>query len=86
MVLVTTLPYVVVAFHGPAYSDETKDKAALDLVASVAFGENSDLYQRLVFKEQKVDILSPDFDDQIDPMLDAIKDLLAGTVSIYDTL
>lgn len=26
------------------------------------------------------------FDDQIDPMLDAIKDLLAGSVSIYDTL
>jgi zinc protease len=67
-----TLPYVVVAFRGPAYSDESKDKAALDLLEAVAFGENSDLYQRLVLKEQKVDSISPNFDDQIDPELFAI--------------
>jgi zinc protease len=61
-----TLPYLAIAFHGPAYSDERKDKAALDLLASLAFGENSDLYQRLVLKEQKVDLLTPSFDDQED--------------------
>jgi zinc protease len=64
-----TLPYVVVAFHGPAYSDEKVDKAALDLLAVIAFGENSELYQRLVLKEQKVDVLSAAFDDQMDPEL-----------------
>lgn len=64
-----TLPFVAVAFRGPAYSDEKKDKAALDLLASVAFGENSELYQKLVLKEQKVDLLGPDFGDQIDPEL-----------------
>src|SRR6266536_1689102 len=31
-----------------------KDKAALDLLASIAFVENSDLYQKLVLKEQKL--------------------------------
>jgi zinc protease len=67
-----TLPYIVVAYRGPAYSDEKKDKAALDLLASIAFGENSDLYQRLVLKEQKVDFISPSFDDQIDGELFAI--------------
>jgi zinc protease len=67
-----TLPYVVVAFRGPAYSDESKDKAALDLLSAIAFGENSDIYQRLVLKEQKVDLISPSFDDQIDPELLAI--------------
>ncbi len=67
-----TLPYVVVAFHGPAYSDEQKDKAALDLLLPIAFGENSELYQRLVLQEQKVDTLSPSFDDQIDPEMFAI--------------
>jgi zinc protease len=61
-----TLPYLAVAFHGPAYSDERKDKAALDLLAALAFGENSELYQRLVLKEQKVDFLGPSFDDQMD--------------------
>src|SRR5262249_22066085 len=64
-----TLPYLVVAFHGPAYSDERKGKAALDLLLPVAFGENSELYQRLVLKEQKVDLLSPSFDDLNDPEL-----------------
>ena len=61
-----TLPHLAIAFHGPAYSDEKKDKAALDLLAALAFGENSELYQRLVLKEQKVDLISPSFDDQAD--------------------
>ncbi|HET6890777.1 MAG TPA: pitrilysin family protein [Pyrinomonadaceae bacterium] len=64
-----TLPIVAVAFRGPAYSDVEKDKLALDLLAQVAFGENSDLYQKLVLKEQKVDILGPDFSNQMDPEL-----------------
>ena len=64
-----TLPIVAVAFRGPAYSDEQKDKAALDLLAQLAFGENSELYQRLVLKEQKVDVLYPDFSNQVDPEL-----------------
>jgi zinc protease len=64
-----TLPIVAVAFRGPAYSDERKDKLALDLLAQVAFGENSELYQKLVLKEQKVDVLGPDFSNQIDPEL-----------------
>ena len=64
-----TLPIIAVAFRGPAYSDVEKDKLALDLLAQVAFGENSDLYRKLVLKEQKVDILEPDFSNQMDPEL-----------------
>jgi len=64
-----TLPIVAVAYRGPAYSDDKKDKLALDLLAQVAFGENSELYQKLVLKEQKVDVLGPDFSNQYDPEL-----------------
>ncbi|MDX6557894.1 MAG: zinc protease [Blastocatellia bacterium] len=64
-----TLPLVYVAFRGPAYSDNQKDKAALDLLAPIAFGENSDLYQKLVLKEQKLDSLSYTFEDRVDPEL-----------------
>jgi zinc protease len=64
-----TLPLVYVAFRGPAYSDVNKDKAALDLLAPIAFGENSNLYQRLVLKEQKLDSLSYIFEDRADPEL-----------------
>ena len=67
-----TLPYVVVAHHGPAYSDQKKEKAALDFLVPIAFGENSDLYQKLVLKEQKVDMLATSFDDQMDPELFAV--------------
>src|SRR5207253_9419257 len=39
-----TLPWIAVAVKGPAYSDEKKDKAALDLLSPMAFGSNSELY------------------------------------------
>ena len=64
-----TLPYVTVAFHNPAYSDEQKDYAALDLLSAVAFGQNSELYQKLVLEEQKVDALSPSNPERLDPHL-----------------
>ena len=67
-----TLPYVVVAHHGPAYSERRKDKAALDFLVPIAFGENSELYQKLVLKEQKVDAMLVSFDDQVDPELFAV--------------
>jgi zinc protease len=67
-----TLPHLAVAFRGPAYSDERKDKPALDLLSQIAFGDNSELYQRLVLKEQKVDLLGPDFGNQADPELFAV--------------
>jgi zinc protease len=64
-----TLPWIAIAFKAPAYSDEKKDKATLDLLSPIAFGPNSDLYQRLVLKEQKVDELDTDFGNHPDPEL-----------------
>ncbi len=67
-----TLPYMIVAYRGPAYSDEVKDKITLDLLGTIAFGENSDIYQRLVLKEQKVDFISAGGGDSVDPELFSI--------------
>ena len=64
-----TLPWVVVAFRGPAYSDASLDKAALDLIAFMGFAENSELYQKLVIREQKVDILEAENPNRVDPYL-----------------
>jgi len=87
-----TLPVLYVAFRGPAYSDEDKDHAALDLLSGIAFGENSDLYQKLVLQEQKLDSLSPVFQDRRDPelfLVDArlkdVKDLDYVKQQILDT-
>jgi zinc protease len=38
----------------------------------IAFGENSELYRKLVLQEQKVDVLETSFEDQVDPELFAV--------------
>jgi zinc protease len=64
-----TLPHLAVAFRAPAYKDDSRDIAALDLFEQIAFGQNSEIYQQLVLKEQKVDILSASFGHSMDPEL-----------------
>ncbi len=64
-----TLPWVAIAYRGPAYSDDTADTVALDAISRLGFDENSPLYQKLVIEEQKVDALRAGPPDQIDPEL-----------------
>lgn len=64
-----TLPIVTVAFRGPAYDDRSKDHAALDLITTIAFSENSELYRQVVLKEQKADNLSAFYPNRADPYL-----------------
>jgi zinc protease len=64
-----TLPWLAIGFHGPAYSDTEKDLAALDLISFLGFSESSELYQKLVIQEQKVDVLEADNSDHVDPNL-----------------
>lgn len=64
-----TLPRLAIGFHGPAYSDQKTDKAALDLLAEIAFSRSSPLYQKLVIEEQKCLSLSASFADRRDPYL-----------------
>ncbi|MDH5706565.1 MAG: insulinase family protein [Candidatus Aminicenantes bacterium] len=64
-----TLPRLVIGFHGPAYSDEKIDKAALDLLAETSFSRSSPLYQKLVIDEQKCVFLNASFADRRNPYL-----------------
>ncbi len=64
-----TLPLVTVAFHGPAFSIQGKEFAALDLGLDLTFGPTSDLYKKLVEREQKVDQLIFDASANKDPGL-----------------
>ncbi len=79
-----TLPLLAIAFKSPAYSDEKKDKAALDLLSPIAFGENSDLYQRLTLKEQKVDSLGVSFGNHPDPELFTVEARVKDPKNIED--
>ncbi len=64
-----TLPIITVAFKGPAYSDTTKETAALDVLSTLAFSSSSDLYQKLVIQEQRVDSLRAYSPSSVDPDL-----------------
>jgi zinc protease len=64
-----TLARLSIGFHGPAFSDEKIDKAALDLLAEAAFSQSSPIYQKLVIEEQKCQDLTANFPDRRDPSL-----------------
>jgi zinc protease len=89
-----TPPWLTVAYKAPAYTDTEKDTAALDLIADLAFGPTSPLYQRLVVQDQKVDALSGSSPSRVDPGLftifsrvkpgtdvDAIRDDIISTLN-----
>ena len=64
-----TLPYLAVAFRNPAFSEVNNDNAALDFVATLWFGPTSDIYKKLVQREQKVDGFSASNTSNADPEL-----------------
>ncbi len=64
-----TLPRLAIGFHGPAFSDEQIDLAALDLLSEIAFSNRSALYQKLVIEEQKCLSFYASFSDHRDPYL-----------------
>lgn len=71
-----TLPLLAVAYKAPAYSDEDKDGAALDLLAQLAFSRNSDLFRKLVLQEQKVETIGGSMPDRVDASLFTITSLV----------
>jgi zinc protease len=64
-----TLPWIALAYRGPAFSDDTVDTAALDAVSRLAFDDNSPLYQKLVIQDQSVDALRASPPNNVDPEL-----------------
>jgi len=64
-----TSPYVTVAFPGPAFDENSKDSAAVEMLSTLYFGQTSDLYKKLVVTEQKVDQLMTDVPANFDPSL-----------------
>jgi zinc protease len=71
-----TLPRMALAYRGPAYTTESIDKAALDLLAEIAFSSSSPLFQRLVIEEQKCVSLGASFADRRDPYLLVLSSVL----------
>jgi len=53
-----TLPIIDMAFKGDAFDPENTEYVAAMLLGDLAFGENSDLYKKLVIQEQKVQFIA----------------------------
>jgi zinc protease len=53
-----TLPIIDVAFKGDAFDPQNREYVAALLLGDLAFGENSDLYKKLVIQEQRVQFVA----------------------------
>ncbi|MGB3563313.1 MAG: pitrilysin family protein [Thermoanaerobaculia bacterium] len=62
-------PHMMAGYRVPAFSAETVDTAALDLIGQLLFSESARLYQQLVVDEQWVDFVSGSYNDHRDPYL-----------------
>jgi len=52
-----TLPLLAVAYQGEAFTASQRDYAAAILLGELAFSESSDIYRKLVIREQKVQFI-----------------------------
>jgi zinc protease len=65
-------PILAIGYKSLAYNPTDRIYVAAGLVADLLFGETSDLYQKLVLREQKVQSLGTEFTENRDPNLNII--------------
>ena len=64
-----TLPIVYMGYHVPAFSTESKEGPALDVLSELLFSDRAPLHKRLVLEQQKVDDLEGGPENHRDPFL-----------------
>jgi zinc protease len=64
-----TLPVVAMGYHGPAFSDDSRDMPAMDLLSQLLFSPTSDLFKKLVVEQQLVEFVQGSQGDSRDPGL-----------------
>jgi len=65
-------PYMSLNYKGPSFNDEKIDLAAIDVMNTILFSQNSELYKKLVIDEQKLRFLGGGAMDTHDPYLISI--------------
>ena len=81
-----TLPIVAVAYKGDAFDPDNRMVAAAYLLGNLAFGQTSDIYKKLVIREQKVQFIQGDFGFRRDPKLLTIFTMVKKEADIPDVL
>jgi zinc protease len=64
-----TLPVVAMGYHGPAFSDDSREMPAMDLLSQLLFSPTSDLFRKLVVEQQLVEFVQGSQGDSRDPGL-----------------
>ncbi len=64
-----TLPWLMIAYHAPAFNTDNAEIPTLDVLSQLAFGSTSPLHRKLVLEEQWVDFIGAGAFDQADPTL-----------------
>ena len=64
-----TLPFLMIGYKAPAFSDQTIDMPALDVLSQLLFSETSPLFRKLYLEDQVVDVLSGGAGDRRDAPL-----------------
>ena len=59
----------MIGYKVPAFAENMRDSAALDLIASLALGRNSPLYKKLLLEDQTNDVLQGGYENHADPFL-----------------
>ena len=67
-----TLPFLMIGYHAPAFSDQAIDMPALDVLSQLLFSQTSLLFKKLYLEEQVVDVLAGGAVDHRDAPLFAI--------------
>ena len=77
-----TLPLMSIAYKAPAWSTTDRTTVALQILGQIAFGQNSEIYKRLVVEERKVQFLSADFGLHRDPYLVTINTMVNNPADV----
>ena len=64
-----TLPYLVLGFHVPSFSDQSIDGPGLSVLSQLLLAETSPLFRKLYLEEQVVDVLTGGASDHRDAPL-----------------
>jgi zinc protease len=77
-----TLPVLSVNYKAPAWSATDTMAVAMEVLGEVAFGENSDVYRRLVIEERRVQFLNGSFGLDRDPGLASVTTMVIDPVDV----
>lgn len=77
-----TLPMMTIAYKAPAWDPNDKLGVACEILGNIAFGQNSEIYKKLVVKERRAQYLYGDFDLSRDPYLLSISTMVTDPADV----